>query len=586
MLLELSITDFAIIASSRLTFGSGMHVLTGETGAGKSILLDALSAVLGERASVELVRTGTDRARIEALFDVAELRDGDLSALLTAHGIEAIDGQLVLTREIHANGRSVARINGQIVTVSFLSRVGDALVDIHGQSDHFSIRRRDEQRQILDHYAGTDGLVEEVAGAVARVLAIREQIESLDRGQRERAHRRDLLAFQVQEIESALLVADEDAQLMQEQRMLAHAEQLRADTERALVALVDSDTDASTPDDASSLLRALSASLVRVGEIDSQAISMVELSAELVILAEELARDLRTYLDGMEVDESRLAIVDDRLDTLRTLKKKYGATIEDVLAFHDNASRELERLTGGDFDREALSARLESCESNLVSNATELSMRRTKAAERLAGEIEASIEALHLGSATIQVRVDQVEDGNGLSIQDSEEDRRVRFGRTGIDEIEFMIAANRGETPRPLGRVASGGETARIMLAIKSIVAAHDSTPTLVFDEIDVGVGGRTGQVVGERLRELSANRQVIVITHLPQIAAVADRHARIEKVEQDGRVVSSVRPLDATETETEIAAMLDGEPVTATAIEAARAMIRRGKGEHRMIEV
>ncbi|MDQ3526015.1 MAG: DNA repair protein RecN, partial [Chloroflexota bacterium] len=527
-----------------------------------------------------------DRARIEALFDVAELRDGDLSALLTAHGIEAIDGQLVLTREIHANGRSVARINGQIVTVSLLSQVGDALVDIHGQSDHFSIRRRDEQRQILDHYAGTDGLVEEVAGAVARVLAIREQIESLDRGQRERAHRRDLLAFQVQEIESALLVADEDAQLMQEQRMLAHAEQLRADTERALVALAESDTDASTPEDASSLLRALSASLVRVGEIDSQAISMVELSAELVILAEELARDLRTYLDGMEVDESRLAIVDDRLDTLRTLKKKYGATIEDVLAFHDNASRELERLTGGDFDREALSARLESCESNLVSNATELSMRRTKAAERLAGEIEASIEALHLGSATIQVRVDQVEDGKGLRIQDSEEDRRVRFGRTGIDEIEFMIAANRGETPRPLGRVASGGETARIMLAIKSIVAAHDSTPTLVFDEIDVGVGGRTGQVVGERLRELSANRQVIVITHLPQIAAVADRHARIEKVEQDGRVVSSVRPLDATETETEIAAMLDGEPVTATAIEAARAMIRRGKGEHRMIEV
>ncbi|CAN5670040.1 DNA repair protein RecN [soil metagenome] len=586
MLLELSITDFAIIASSRLTFGSGMHVLTGETGAGKSILLDALGAVLGERASVELVRTGTDRARIEALFDVAELRDGDLSALLTAHGIEAIDGQLVLTREIHANGRSVARINGQIVTVSFLSRVGDALVDIHGQSDHFSIRRRDEQRQILDHYAGTDGLVEEVAGAVARVLAIREQIESLDRGERERAHRRDLLAFQVQEIESALLVVDEDAQLMQEQRMLAHAEQLRVDTERALVALADSDTDASASDDASSLLRALSASLVRVGEIDSQAISMVERSAELVILAEELARDLRTYLDGLEVDESRLAIVDDRLDTLRTLKKKYGATIEDVLAFHDNASRELERLTGGDFDRGALSARLESCESNLVSNATELSMRRTKAAERLGGEIEASIEGLHLGSATIQVRVHQVEDGNGLRIQDSEEDRRVRFGRTGIDEIEFMIAANRGETPRPLGRVASGGETARIMLAIKSIVAAHDSTPTLVFDEIDVGVGGRTGQVVGERLRELSANRQVIVITHLPQIAAVADRHARIEKVEQDGRVVSSVRPLDATETETEIAAMLDGEPVTATAIEAARAMIRRGKGEHRMIEV
>lgn len=586
MLLELSITDFAIIASSRLTFGPGMHVLTGETGAGKSILLDALGTVLGERASVELVRTGADRARMEALFDVAELQDDDLSTLLTANGIECDDAQLVLTREIHANGRSVARINGQIVTVSLLAQVGDALVDIHGQSDHFSIRRRDEQRQILDHYAGAEGLVDDVAEAVARVQALREQIQALEKGERERAQRRDLLSFQVEEIESVSLVANEDAQLMREQRLLAHAEQLRADTERSLELLADSDTDASAPDGASSLLRALSASLMRVGEIDSQVISMFERADELVILAEELARDLRDYRDGLEVDESRLATVEDRLETLRTLKRKYGATIEDVLEFQEEAAKELERLTGSDFDREALSARLETCESELGMKATALSERRTEAAERLAGEIEASIEALHLGSATIKICVEQIEDMHGLRLSTKEANRSVRFDRSGVDEIEFMIAANRGESFRPLGRVASGGETARIMLAIKSIVAAHDSTPTLVFDEIDAGVGGRTGQVVGERLRELSVNRQVIVITHLPQIAAVADHHARIEKVERDGRVVSSVRPLNASETETEIAAMLDGEPVTSAAIEAARAMILRGQNHNPKIQV
>ncbi len=578
MLLELSIADFAIIASSRISFGPGMHVLTGETGAGKSILLDALGAVLGERSSATLVRAGESRARVEALFDIGKLGDSPLAALLSDNGIECDDSELILTREIHANGRSVARINGQIVTVSLLSLVGEALVDIHGQSDHFSIRRQDEQRRILDHYAGTEGLVGEVAERVENVQVLRARIASVTTGERDRAQRRDLLSFQIDEIEAASLAPNEDAQLAQEQKLLAHAEQLRDDSARALALLAGGEV--TGPDDANagSLLRAISQSLGRVGEIDAGASEMVGRAEELVILAEELARDLRSYQDGLDVDESRLAEIEDRLEVVRTLKRKYGATIEEVLTFRDEAAGELDALTGGEFDIEALSSRLDACESELVAKLSLLSQRRAEAALQLADEIERSIAALHLGNATIRINVDQTEDPNGVCIAGEEPGRRVRSDRPGPDEVGFLIAANRGETPRPHGRVASGGETARIMLAIKSIVSAHDSTPTLVFDEIDVGVGGRTGSVVGERLRELSESRQVIVVTHLPQIAALADRHARIEKLESEGRVVSSVKHLASGEVETEIAAMLDGEPVTATAIETARTMIQRGR--------
>lgn len=585
MLLELSISDFAIIASTRLTFGPGMQVLTGETGAGKSILLDALGAVLGERSSVDLVRSGAERARIEALFDLEGLTATGLPTLLSDKGIDVSDSQLVVTREIHENGRSVARINGQIVTVSLLGQVGDYLVDIHGQSDHFSIRRTEEQRRILDHYAGTTSLVDEVARLTVQVESIRHRISSLESGERERAQRRDLLDFQVQEIDAAMLEPGEDEALTQEQHTLAHAEQLREDTELAIQMLAGGDALDSAAEDAISRLRTIESLLGRVAGIDPTSGSMSERAAELVILADELGRDLRDYLDGLEVNEERLSEVEDRLEAIRTLKRKYGASIEDVLQFREDAASELAKLSGGEFDLDSLEARLREDEQALATIALQLSTQRVEAAQRLASEIQQSIASLRLGNAIVVIDVEQFDDADGLSLGKDRGDRRVRFDRTGIDKVEFLIAANRGETPRPLGRVASGGETARIMLAIKSIVSEHDSTPTLVFDEIDVGVGGRTGQVVGERLRALSGQHQVIVITHLPQIAALADRHARIEKSEHDGRVVSTVRYLPPDEIETEIAAMLDGEPVTATSIRSAREMIRRSRRSTSRVE-
>ncbi len=577
MLLELAITDFAIIPSSRITFGPGMHVLTGETGAGKSILLDALGLVLGDRASSDVVRTGARRARIEALFELDGLRGDQVRSLLNEQGIESDAEHLVIAREVAGNGRSTARINGQIVTVSQLDAIGDLLVDIHGQSDHFAIRRKDEQRRMLDRYADLSGSAGEVGELAARVTELRRRLKSLATGERERAQRRDLLAFQVEEIDAAALQPGEDEQLGQEQRVLGNAEMLREESLRSL-AVLSGDESETTGVDVATALKQAEQGLAKVADVDASAASLAERLSEVAILADDVAHDLRAYLDTIEVNEERLAEIEDRLEVIRTLKRKYGTTIEDVLTFRDEAERELQSLTGGEFDTDALRQRLDEAENALAREAVALSRERRAAATRLSTEIEESIASLRMGNGVVRIVVDQHDDPNGIAVELDGEERTVRFDRTGIDDVEILVAPNRGESPKPLGRTASGGETARIMLAFKSVLSEHDSTPTLVFDEIDVGVGGRTGQVVGERLRDLSDRHQVIVITHLPQIAALADRHAKISKAEIDDRVVSQVADLEDGAVEHEIAAMLDGEPVTPASIDAAREMLARSR--------
>ncbi len=577
MLLELAITDFAIIQSSRITFGPGMHVLTGETGAGKSILLDALGLVLGDRASSDVVRTGARRARVEALFELDGARGAQVRSLLEEQGIEADEEHLVIAREVAGNGRSTARINGQIVTVSQLDAIGDLLVDIHGQSDHFAIRRKDEQRRMLDRYAGLEDATAEVGELAAQALDLRRRLASLATGERERAQRRDLLAFQVEEIDAAALQAGEDERLGQEQRVLGNAEMLREESQRALTMLSGEDLEAVGMDVGTALKQA-EQGLAKVAGVDASAASLAERLAEIAILADDVAHDLRAYLDTVEVNEERLAEIEDRLELIRTLKRKYGATIDDVLAFRDDAERELQSLTGEEYDTESLQQRLADVERALSGKAAALSRARREAAATLSAEIEESIASLRMGNGVVQIAVEQHDDPNGIAVELDGALRSVRFDRTGIDDVEILVAPNRGESPKPLGRIASGGETARIMLAFKSVLSEHDSTPTLVFDEIDVGVGGRTGQVVGERLRDLSDRHQVIVITHLPQIAALADRHAKISKAEVENRVVSQVSELENGEVEHEIAAMLDGEPVTPASIDAARAMLARSR--------
>ena len=580
MLLDLAIKDFAIIDELRLAFEPGFNALTGETGAGKSILIDALGAVLGERVGSDVVRTGARTARVEATFDVGDLLDRPAVAAAFADiGVEAEDGVLILSRDVQAGGRSSARINGRAATAGMLARVGVHLVDIHGQSDHLSLLRSDEQLGLLDRFAGVQAEREALAEGVAELRALRRRIADVAGGARERAQRIDLLRFQAAEIAAAALRPGEEEDLLAERSVLANAERLAADAALAY-ALVHGDDEAFDVDAALPALQALrqaSGYLLDVGRVDEGMAPVAARLQEIVYLLEDVAAETRAYRDRIEADPGRLAVVEERLDLLKALKRKYGATIEEVIATGEAADRELEGLTGGEVDVDALREREDSLLDDLGRRAAALSARRRNAGDELASKVEAAIGDLKMGRARFAVGITQVDARDGAPFPTPEDpDRRVAVDPSGADRVEFLIAPNAGEALKPLGRVASGGETARLMLALKSILSAADATPTLVFDEVDVGVGGRSGQVVGEKLWGLADGHQVLVITHLPQIAAFAEAHFRIAKGERDGRVVSRVETIGDDERIDELAAMLDGLPVTAAARENAREMLQR----------
>lgn len=573
MLVELDITDLAIIEHTTIRFEPGLNALTGETGAGKSILLDALGAVLGQRVSSDIVRTGRPAARVEALFEIPDSGRAAIVSLLDEFGIEHDPEELlILSRDIQASGRSAGRINGRLTTLSQLNAIGSLLVDIHGQSDHLSILKPAEQRNILDRYGGLDAEREEIRGLVREFREVRNALEDVSRGSREREQRLDLLRFQVGEIDEAALTSGEDEALVRERDVLHNADHLRQSALLAVTALAGDDA-GELDLSATALLRQAEHAVVELGAIDSDAQGLSERATELVVLAEDLVRDLRSYADTIEGDPERLMEVDDRLDLIQTLKRKYGGSIDEILAFREEAGRELEALSGEQYDRGALEKRLAQVERALAERASELSGKRRDVAAELGRRIVQSIADLRMGSAEVVIQVSQHDDPNGVPLPDG---RRVRVDESGIDDVAFMIAPNPGEALKPLGRIASGGETARIMLAVKSILSEVDETPTLVFDEIDVGVGGRSGQMVGQKLWSLTGEHQVIVISHLAQIAAFADKHFRIAKDTHDGRIVSEVEELDPLTREQELAAMLDGIPATPESLANARAMLQR----------
>jgi DNA repair protein RecN (Recombination protein N) len=561
VLRELAIADFAIIERSMIRLQDGLIALTGETGAGKSILLDALGAVLGQRVGPDLVRTGARTARIEALFELDAKSLPQVRAICDDLGIEIDDdGTLILTREIQANGRSTARVNGRLATASALSDIGASLVDIHGQSDHLSLLRPQAQRDMLDEYAGLGDLRAEVAEGAKAVRSLRHRLHDLERGARDFMQRLDLLQFQVNEIEEAALQPNEDEILTQQRDILQNVDRLRLSVLDALNALGGADDVGTENVSGLDLLRGLETALGHVADIDRGTSSLFERSSEIVVLAEDLNRDLQAYLESIEADPEALAEVEDRLSLIRGLMRKYGPTIEDIQEFLAEAQRELAEMTGGSYDIETVRAELQQAETHLAQQAATLSRYRKDAAERLGPLVEQSAADLKMGRSQLRIDVRQRPDEHGLDTGDG---NRVAFDETGIDEIEFLFAPNIGETLRPLGRIASGGETARLMLALKSILSEVDQTPTLVFDEIDVGVGARSGQVVGEKLWQLSRSHQVIVVSHLPQIAAYGDSHLRISKSEVDGRTVSSVDEVADEQRIDELAFMIDGVPAT-----------------------
>jgi DNA repair protein RecN (Recombination protein N) len=627
MLIEISISDFAIINSLRLGFGPHLNVFTGETGAGKSIIVDAISALLGERITSDTVRAGCERAVIEGVFDIAHLltpsaedgrawqvgengastgadgatdgarpvrEDGGetLADVLAEIGIEPEDGALILSREITAAGRGIARINRRAVPVSALQRVARFLVDIHGQSAHLELLRPEQHVFYLDRYSGTVEARLRVAALVAEWRANRRELERLRRDERELERRVELLRYQVDEIEAARLRPGELEELETERRRLGNAERLGTLSVTIHDALAgDADADATGAMDLAAEAQRALHELLRLDDTLREQEGTLE---QALALLQDVAATLRSYQDEVAADPERQAEVEERLDLIAKLRRKYGATIEEIVAYAATAARELDELTHREERAAELAAREDALKERIGALAGELSRRRAEAAGRLAQAMERQLDDLNMRKARFEVRIARQPDTDGVPADLSEKrtgrgksaaagthdadggaSDRYAFTATGIDRVEFLIAPNPGEPLKPLARIASGGETSRLMLALKTILSRADVVPVLIFDEIDAGISGRSGQVVGEKLWELGRTHQVLCVTHLPQIASMGDRHYRVAKAASDGRTTTQVAELPQGERVVELSQMLGGASTAAARANASELLER-----------
>jgi len=540
MLSELCIRNFAIIDELSLAFGPGLNILTGETGAGKSIIIDAVGLLLGGRAAAEWVRAGAEVASIEATFSMPVdcERAADLAALLAAEGIDDPDnpGWVLLSREVRRNGRNVCRVNGRSVSLQILSDVAAALVDVHGQGEHLGLFQVRTHVHLLDRYAGLLSLREQVAQHVAELRRLRSELQRLHHDARTVAQRLDLLNFQVEEIAAAQLRPGEDAELESERRRLVNAETLISLATYAAAILKQGSGDFPGAID---LISEGVGRLEKLARIDPDMADAANDGQALIEQLSDLARTLQDYAERLEFNPERLIEVEERLDLIAGLKRKYGDTIEQIGAYGIKAQVELDELNNW----EAKTADLEQREEKLLHEigriGTQLSERRRLAGRELAQQVERELSDLKMMRARFGVAVEQSERSDGAWLANG---RRVAFDQTGIDHVEFLISANPGEPLKPMARVASGGETARLMLALKSTLAHADATPTLIFDEIDQGIGGRVGAIVGQKLWRLTGQvasdengatpvqHQVLCITHLPQLAAFGDQHFSVNK--------------------------------------------------------
>lgn len=554
MLVELTVENIAIIERSQIALGAGFTVLTGETGAGKSLLIDAIELALGERADSELVRTGAAKASVSVAFDLAP-KTG-LAAKCQEFGIEIEDGGLFIQREILVEGRSQCRVNGKLTPVSTLRQLGQYLVDLHGQHDHQSLLDPTRHIAFLDAWIGAPALqlLEQTALAHGAAQVARQRLAALRAGLRDREHRLDLLRFQVNEIESVNPRPGEMEELEGQLSRLKNVERIASATASALAGLRDAE------DNAADLLRGCVKSLEEALRFDPEIGGPLETLRAALIQLEEGTYDLGAYADKLEADPALLEEVAGRIDSLRRLRRKYGEDEVAVIAFLEEARGELELLSDAEASEEELAAAVEQAETRLRAVASELSSLRRERAIEFAERVQQQLRDLAMERAEFEV-----------SFRAKEPDA------SGQDEVEFFFSANPGESPRPLSRIASGGEVSRVMLAIKTATAGRAGVPTLIFDEVDAGLGGKAAATVARKLEELAQHYQVLVISHLPQIAARASTHFRIEKVESAGRIKTQVRRLEPNERVMEVARMLAGEHVTESALANAREMLGQG---------
>ena len=551
MLSELRIENFAIIDKLALDFGAGLVIFTGETGAGKSIIMDALEMLLGGRAETSVLRAEAERASVEGVFKLDDGNRTEVLQVLKREDLLDDENYVTLAREVRREGRSTARVNGRTVNVALLREIGAFLVDIHGQTEHLSLLDVRAHLGLLDRFASVEELLGSYRQTYIALQAVRRDLEELRRAQTDSERRIEMLTFQAEEIESARLKPGEDEELRQERDRLANAEALAANAQEALDLIDEGSPE--TPAITDQLGQA-TAALSSLARIDS---TQADLSARADSLLENLsdiARDLRNYLETIEYNPKRLNEAEERLDLMHRLMRKYGGTIESVLAFGIKARADLENINNAAEKMDVLQSKETKLLKELSAQATALSEKRQKAAKTLSKGIETELADLKMEQALFSVDFQTKPDANGLP---SSGDQRVAFDGTGFDRVEFLVAPNPGEGLKPLAKIASGGETSRLMLALKNVLAKADQVPTLIFDEIDQGIGGRVGQVVGLKLWNLGRSHQVLCITHLPQLAAFGDQHFRVEKLINNGRTTTSVARLTDDDRMLELAQML-----------------------------
>ena len=548
MLSLLHIENIAVIESADISFDQGFNVLTGETGAGKSIVIDAISAILGERAYRDMIRTGTSKASVRAVFtDVPEL------SWFADNGVE-YDSETVIQREIHLDGKNVCRVNGSLVSVSILRKLGIQLINIHGQHDSASLFDEDNHLTFLDAFGDNEALRTAYCEKYEAVAKLRREIDRMTMDEGEKLRRMETLKYQIAEIEKASLEAGEDEALEERRKILQNAEKLSNGMDTAVECLCGGDDS----DGASGLLAQAEYALARLARFSDNFAAMHERVADLMYQVQDVAEEVRDARDDLSYSADELEQIESRLDVIHKLRRKYGVTCEDILAYLDKAKKELDDIEFADDHLERLKKNLKKAEKTAWDAAKALRKNRKEMAETMSARILTELAQLDMPR-----------------VQFACEFTETDLTANGADTVAFYMSANAGEALKPMSKVASGGELARIMLAMKNVLAEKDQVNTLIFDEVDTGVSGRAAQKVAEKLRSVAAHKQVLCVTHLPQLAALANTHLLIAKSERNGRTYTSVTPLDLEGRKRELARIIGGTNITETTLKSAEEMLR-----------
>ena len=551
MLTELHIQNFAIIDKLDLKLGPGLIILTGETGAGKSIILDAVEMVIGGRADTTVVRTDSAAAVVEAVFKLTGAEKAPVNEILKREDLLDDPDYVTLSREVRREGRNIARVNGRSVGVALLKEIGASLVDIHGQSEHLSLLDPRAHLGLLDRYADIERPLAEYQRVYEHLAGVRAELRDLRAAQADADRRIDMLTFQAQEIEEARLRPGEDEELRKERDRLANAESLAGFAQQAIEVLDEGSQESAA---ASDLVGQAARALAGLAKIDTAQADLADQAAMLEDTLAELVRSLRDYVEEIEYNPKRLDEAEERLNLIHNLTRKYGGDIPAVIRFGEEARQQLDNISNAGERIAALESEEAGLLQTLSSQGQALSDRRKHAAEELGKGIEAELDDLKMAEARFGVDFQTKPDPNGIPLADGS---RVAFDQTGFDRVEFLVAPNPGEGLKPLAKIASGGETSRLMLALKNILARADEIPSLIFDEIDQGIGGRVGLVVGFKLWHLARNHQVFCVTHLPQLAAFGDEHFQVQKLIHENRTLTRVERLDGEPQLLELSQML-----------------------------